>query len=178
VDATIAQAQKLGATAHGPAMDIPQVGRYAVLQDPQGAVFSVFTAAGEMSAPPGETGQFSWAELNTTDYEAAWKFYSALFGWKERSQMDMGEGMGTYFMFQDPEEKTKGGISNMAKHMGVPAHWLYYVTVDDMDACIQRIKKAGGKILNGPMPIPGNDVIAQCQDPQGAFFAVYTHGKK
>ena len=178
VDASAKKAKQLGGRVYAPPMDIPKVGRFAVLADPQGATFAIFKPAGEMEAPPDAVGEFSWAELNTTDYEAAWKFYSELFGWKHRSSMDMGEGMGTYFMFNDPSEKTKGGMSNMAKQMNLPAHWLHYVTVDDVDAACKRIEQKGGKVVNGPMPIPGDDIIAQCQDPQGAFFAVYAHGKK
>jgi hypothetical protein len=158
-------------------MDIPKVGRFAMLADPQGASFAIFKPEGEAPPPADAAGQFSWAELNTTDYEAAWKFYSALFDWKHRSSMEMGPA-GTYFMWHDPTEKTKGGMSNMAKQMNVPAHWLHYVTVDDIAATVERIKHKGGKILHGPAEIPGDDMIAQCQDPQGAFFAVYAHGKK
>lgn len=47
-DATAAKAAELGGTVLVPAFDTP-VGRIAVLQDPQGAVFSVFQAAGETS---------------------------------------------------------------------------------------------------------------------------------
>jgi len=177
VDASAQTAEKLGGKVYASPMDIPEVGRFAILADPQGATFAIFKPAGEMNAPPDAPGQFSWAELNTTDYEAAWKFYSELFGWQHRSSMEMGPS-GTYFMFNDPSEKTKGGMSNMAKQMNAPAHWLHYVTVDDMDGTVERIKKHGGKILNGPMDIPGDDKIAQCQDPQGAFFAVFAHGKK
>jgi predicted enzyme related to lactoylglutathione lyase len=177
VDKTAARAQALGGQVYVGPFDVPTVGRVAVLADPQGAAFAIYKPAMDSQAPPDEPGQFSWAELNTTDYEAAWKFYSNLFGWKERSKMDMGPA-GTYFMFHDPTEKTKGGMSNMASVMKVPPHWLHYITVSDMDETIERIKQYGGAVMNGPMPIPGDDVIAQCRDPQGAFFAVYAHGKK
>lgn len=177
VDASAKLAEKLGGKIYAPPTDIPGVGRFSVLADPQGATFAIFKPAGPMDPPPNATGQFSWAELNTTDYEAAWKFYGELFGWQHSSSMDMGP-MGTYFMFKDAEDKTKGGMSNAAKAMSLPAHWLHYVTVDNVDATIEKIKAKGGKVLNGPMPIPGDDVIAQCQDPQGGFFAIYAHGKK
>jgi uncharacterized protein len=177
VDAAAARAEAMGATVYAPPMDIPTVGRFAMLADPQGATFAIFKPSGEASPPPDAPGQFSWAELNTTDYEAAWKFYSELFGWKHKSSMDMGPA-GTYFMWHDQAERTQGGMSNMAKQMNSPAHWLHYVTVPDIHACIERIKQKGGKVLNGPMEIPGDDLIAQCQDPQGGFFAIYAHGKK
>lgn len=177
VDAAVEKAKSLGAQVYAPPMDIPTVGRFAVLADPQGATFAVFKPTDDTDAPPDAHGQFSWSELNTTDYEGAWQFYSALFGWKHRSSMEI-PGVGTYFMFQDPTGKTKGGMANVAERMGAPPHWLHYVTVDDMDRTLERVKANGGKVVNGPMEVPGDDVVAACQDPQGAYFAVYTHGRK
>ncbi len=177
VDASVKKVEKLGGRSLVPAFDVPKVGRIAILADPQGAAFAIFTGEGTMTPPDRSAqGSFSWAELNTTDYEAAWKFYGELFGWAERGSMEMGPA-GTYLMFQDSSEQTRGGMSNMAKQMKVPPHWLHYVTVQDMGTTVDRIKKNGGKIMNGPMDIPGDDVIAQCVDPQGAFFAIYAEGK-
>ena len=180
VDAVTEKTRKLGGTVHKAPFEVPKVGRLAILADPQGAVFAVFKGSDEEEmpvSPPAGAGEFSWAELNTTDWESAWKFYSQLFGWQHRESMDMGGEMGTYFMFNDPDMVTKGGMSNMASMMKVPPHWLHYVTVDDVPAAVERIKSKGGKVLNGPMDVPGGDVIAQCQDPQGAFFAIYAEGK-
>jgi predicted enzyme related to lactoylglutathione lyase len=178
VDASTAHAVRLGATVLAQAFEVPEVGRFAVLADPQGAAFSVFQSKSDMPAPSGNVpGQFSWAELHTTDWERAWSFYAELFGWVERGRMEMGP-MGTYLMFNDPDVATKGGMSSTAKEMGAPPHWLHYVTVADIHAAVERIKSAGGKVLNGPMEIPGNDMVAQCQDPQGAPFAIYAEGKR
>jgi len=177
VDAVAQRTKKLGGSIHRAPFDIPKVGRLAILADPQGATFAVCKTETEMETPPEGPGVFSWAELNTTDWESAWKFYKDLFGWQEKSKMDMGPG-GTYFMFQHADASTKGGMSNMAKQMNLPPHWLYYVTVEDIDETIRRIDQNGGKVMNGPMDIPGNDVIAQCEDPQGALFAIYAKKKR
>lgn len=178
VDATSEKAESLGGKIQKPGFDIPKVGRIAILSDPQGAVFAVYKPAEPMpQTPKTEVGDFSWAELNTTDYEGAWKFYSELFGWQHSSSMDMGEA-GTYFMFQDRDEITKGGMSNTAKRLNVPPHWLHYVTVADMDGAVERIKQCGGSIVNGPMSIPGDDLVAQCKDPTGVIFAIYAAKKK
>ena len=131
-----------------------------------------------MNAPEGaKPGHFSWAELNTTDWEAAWQFYSALFGWVEVDKSDLGGGH-VYFMFSDPSEGTRGGMSNLAKANGFPPFWMHYVTVADMDAAVSRVKQAGGTILNGPTPISDDDFICQCTDPQGAAFALYSGTKQ
>lgn len=41
VDASAKKAEELGATLLVPPMDIPNVGRFSVIQDPQGAVLSI-----------------------------------------------------------------------------------------------------------------------------------------
>jgi predicted enzyme related to lactoylglutathione lyase len=178
VDATAKQAEKLGGRIHHPPTDIPTVGRFAVLADPQGASFAVFKPLEPMNDAPHEPGYFSWHELNTTDYQGAVKFYTELFGWKNTSSMDMGPEFGTYWMFGLDSQKSMGGMSNAATMMKAPPHWLYYVTVQDIDATVERIKQKGGKVLNGPMDVPGNDKIAQCMDPQGGMFAIYAAGKR
>lgn len=178
VDATVNLAEKLGGRVYRKPADIPNVGRFAILADPQGATFATFKAQTPGADTPSKPGFFSWHELNTTDYEGAWKFYSELFGWKPTSSMDMGQDLGAYWMFGLDPQKSMGGMSNVAKQMKMPPHWMYYVTVENIDATVGGIKKAGGKILNGPMDIPGNDKIAQCMDPQGAAFAIYMEGKR
>jgi predicted enzyme related to lactoylglutathione lyase len=180
VDASAAKVEELGGKVIKAAWDIPEVGRLAVVADPQGAVFSMFKPKGEMPMPEdGEAeGLVSWHELNTTDYEAAWKFYSALLGWKATEDMDMGPEHGHYFMFQrEGAEGSMGGMCNMAKQMGFPSHWLHYTNVDGCEAAIKRITDKGGKVLNGPMEVPGGSYVAQCQDPQGAAFAIHSKTK-
>jgi len=177
VDATAKKAQQLGGKVFHPATDIPTVGRFAVLADPQGAAFAVFKPLEPMNDPPRKAGYFTWHELNTTDYQGAWKFYSELFGWKNTSSMDMGPELGTYFMFGLDAENSLGGMSNVAAQMKAPPHWLYYVSVDDVDAAIARVQQHGGKVLNGPMEVPGGDKIAQCMDPQGGYFALHMPAK-
>jgi predicted enzyme related to lactoylglutathione lyase len=55
--------------------------------------------------------------------------------------------------------------------MPVPA-WNFYFNVPAIDAAIGRINEAGGKIVNGPMEVPGSSWIVQATDPQGAFFSL------
>ena len=93
VDASNDQAVGLGAKSLVAPTDIPTIGRFAMLADPQGATFAIFKPEGDTPGPDGPTkpGQFSWHELATTDYEAALGFYSELFGWTKVESMDMGE---------------------------------------------------------------------------------------
>jgi predicted enzyme related to lactoylglutathione lyase len=173
VAATADQAQKLGAKVLVPPTEIPNAGTFAVLEDPQGAVFSVYTPPEDspLSDAPPKRGEFSWHELATTDRKSAFDFYSKLFGWKETESTDMGE-MGVYQMYGQTE-RTLGGMFNKPPEMPAPC-WLYYITVDDVEHSVEQVKAMGGRVLNGPMEVPGGDKVAQCQDPQGAMFAIHS----
>jgi uncharacterized protein len=176
VDTTTARAQELGAKVMVPPTDIPTVGRYSVLADPQGAVVAAYTPEGSGMEPPSgmlPVGSFTWHELATTDPEAAWSFYSDLFGWEKTSAMDMGP-MGVYQMFgPGGSGKTFGGLFNKPPHMQGPPAWLHYARVRDVNAAVEAAGKNGGQVINGPMEVPGGDMIAQLVDPQGGMFAVH-----
>ena len=177
VDATAEQASGLGATVLVPPTDIPTVGRFAVIQDPFGAVFAAYKP--ESDPPPEEdpsSGCFSWHELATRDYERAFDFYSALFGWEKTDAMDMGEE-GIYQMY-GRGGATLGGMYNLTENMPWPPNWLYYIQVDDVHEAVDRVKGMGGQVLNGPMEVPGGDYIAQCLDPQGGGFAMHSLSKE
>jgi predicted enzyme related to lactoylglutathione lyase len=173
VDQTIQQAVDLGARLLVPATRIPTVGRFAVLSDPHGAVFASFTP--ETSAPGHEgearVGEFSWHELATHDYPAAFRFYERLFGWEKLQLMDVGEA-GAYQMF-GRSGVVLGGMFNTSPQMPAPPGWLHYVLVDDVNRAADAVMSSGGHVVNGPMEVPGGDWIAQCVDPQGAMFAVH-----
>jgi uncharacterized protein len=173
LDSAIQQAEALGAKVMVSPMNVPTVGRFAVLADPQGAIIAMFTA--ESDAPghdgPPAISEFSWHELATTEPAGAFSFYHELFGWQKTGEMDMGAD-GMYTMYGRTEMPLGGIFRKPAEMPGGPA-WLYYVRVPDVNAAIETIKANGGQLLHGPMEVPGGDWIAQCMDPQGAMFAVH-----
>src|SRR5262245_25318042 len=177
VDATLTAAAKLGARALMPAMDVPDVGRIAVIADPQGAVIGLYKPleAPDDEEPAPSVGAVSWRELLTTDHFDAFTFYEALFGWRKTEVMDMGED-GLYQMY-GRNGATLGGMYNKPKDMSAPAAWLYYFFVDDVNESVKKVEPLGGRILNGPMEVPGDNLVAQCLDPQGAAFALHSHKK-
>jgi predicted enzyme related to lactoylglutathione lyase len=172
VDRTVAHATTLGGKVLKAAADIPTVGRFAVLQDPQGAVFAVFTAAPGGAATHGEVGlgEYSWHELMTTDRAAAFSFYQSLFGWQDAGSMDMGP-QGIYQQF-GLEGHAFGGMFKPAQMPGPPT-WLPYVRVADVTKAAATIKRLGGTVINGPMVIPDGDMIVQALDGQGVMFALH-----
>ena len=174
VDDTTRLAVTLGGKILKAAADIPAAGRFAVLQDPQGAVFAVYTPVQDQSSDaPAAVGDFSWHELATTDWLSALTFYRRLFGWEATSAMEMGPGMGTYQMF-GRGGRSLGGMFNKPPQMQGPAAWLAYIRVGDAKKTAVTVKKLGGQIMNGPMEVAGGGWIAQGVDLQGAVFAVHS----
>lgn len=170
VDACTARVKQAGGTIHRAPEDIPGVGRFACLADPQGAMFMLFKGLTDMQPPepaPGTPGHTGWRELHAGDWESAFAFYSGLFGWTKGDAIDMGP-MGIYQLF------ATGGLpvgGMMTKTVPVP-FWLYYFNVDDIEAAAARVTDKGGQVVNGPHQVPGGSWIVQCRDPQGALFAL------
>jgi predicted enzyme related to lactoylglutathione lyase len=174
VEATARQAESLGGKVLKPLVEVPAVGRWIVLEDPQGAVFAIITPSRgpQADGAPG-LGDFSWHELASTDPAAALRFYKQLFGWEETQSMDMGPDLGMYHMYSR-NGRMLGGIYKKPAKMVGPSNWLPYVLVPDSKTAVAATKKAGGQIVNGPMEVPGGDWIAIGIDPQGGTFAVHS----
>jgi uncharacterized protein len=159
-----------GGSIHRPPTEIPNVGTFAVAGDPFAAGFLLFKGDGDQAPmqDPTKPGYIGWHELHGGDPEKSWAFYSGLFGWTKGEALDMG-GM-TYQIFTTKGQQSGGMMKKMEQE---PApHWLYYITVDAIDAAQDRVKSAGGQVINGPMQVPGGSWIINGVDPQGAIFAL------
>lgn len=174
VDSSVASAQQLGASVVQAAQDIEHVGRFATLKDPQGGIFAVFKPSGSGTAPPAKPplGSFSWLELATSDYEAAIEFYGKLFGWQAMDRMDMGPA-GIYLIF-GADGAQIGGMYKMHTERSSVAYWLPYAEVASADTAASAAAAAGGRLLVGPLDVPGGGRMAQVLDPSGAMFAVHS----
>jgi predicted enzyme related to lactoylglutathione lyase len=173
VDETARQATSLGGSVmHGPE-DIPGTGRFAVLQDPQGAVFGIYKSSRSSQGWDGTPilGRFSWHELMTTDYARSFDFYRRLFGWEKTGEMDMGDG--NMYLMYGKGNKMYGGIFNRPPEMAaMRPFWLCYIHVRDVNKAVETATRAGARLQRGPMDVPGG-AIAILGDPQGAAFAVH-----
>lgn len=171
-DSIVAKAKGLGATVHVPPQDIPEVGRFAVLADPSGAVFALLQPSGDAPGHDGQpkVGEFSWHELMADNHAEALEFYQELFGWEKHDTMDMGEA-GIYQLFGRGGVPA-GGMMNKPPEMPMGA-WNVYARVTDVDEAASRVSAGGGTVLHGPMEVPGGDRVAVCQDPQGAVFSIH-----
>ena len=171
VDVAADEVRQARGAVHHPPTDIPEIGRFAVVADPHGAVFMLFRGSGDPppELAPATPGDVGWRELHTTDWESAFAFYERLFGWEKSYAHDMGS-MGVYQTFS-VDGTWVGGMMTAAAPADPPA-WTYYINVDDIDAAAARVAEAGGAVLQGPHQVPGGSWIIVGRDPQGARFAL------
>lgn len=176
VDGKAASIEAAGGKKYMGPHDIPNVGRIAMMADPQGAPFYVMKPippAGRENEPstvfsPADQGRCAWNELSTSDPVAARKFYGEQFGWTTENFMPMGEH-GEY-RFVEHAGLTLGAISGTMGDQ--PSRWRFYFRVPSVGKAKDIVEAKGGKIVMGPMEVPGGDHIVIGVDPQGAEFAL------
>ncbi len=171
VDTTAMLVEKLGGTVYVPPTDIPNVSRFSLIADPQGATIALIKGrekSQEQPAQPNAPGHAVWRELLAADWAKSFTFYSQLLGWKKASAYPGPTG--TYQEFSAGPEAI-GGMFNNPDMRGYSL-WLYYFNVRDIGAAAKRVVAGGGRILYGPVGVPGNARIVQCMDPQGAAFGL------
>ncbi len=152
-----------------PVMDVGTVGRMLVAADPAGAVFGVWQPLDFFGAQVvNEPGALTWNELNTTDTDAAGRFYHQAVGLRPATV----QGLPGYFSL-NVGDRTVGGMQPVADYLpaGTPPHWMTYFSVDDCDSVVDALVKAGGSVLQPPFDMQAGR-MSVVQDPQGAVFAV------
>ena len=177
VDSAVRDIEQAGGKTLMPAFDIPNIGRVAMVADPQGAPFYIMKPIPPEGRENEQSDVFSvdqpqrvrWNELSTTDPDAAITFYRSQFGWGQEGDMDMGE-MGKYRFIQKGAT-TIGAVMRKPPQLPVSA-WTYYVGVDNVDRAVDAIQSGGGQVLHGPMEIPGGEFALNAMDPQGASFGL------
>lgn len=117
-------------------------------------------------------GHFYWNELMTRDAEGAKSFYEGTIGWTYEA-MPMPDG--TYWIIK-AGDKPAGGIFEMKgdDFEGVPEHWMSYISVDDIDACVEKASAAGATIVRPTFDVPGVGRIATLKEPGGAAIGWMT----
>ena len=171
VDECCKRVRALGGQVCMGATDFPP-GTFAMVNDPQKALFSPFTpktgAPTEPPAAPG-VGEFCWDELLTNDVAAARAFYQSLFDWGS-SDWNMGPE-GTYTLFTVGDTPV-AGMMKLPEGAPQPPNWLPYVAVEDADATVQKACELGGQVAWPPTDIPDVGRIAALLDSTGGHIAI------
>ena len=172
VDKPVDDIKAAGGAVHMPPDDIPDVGRFAMVADPQGVVFYVMRGDGQEQSEafkPMADGHGAWNELVTTDQAAALDFYLGRFGWEKGEAMPMGEA-GDYRFVHHHGEMIGAVMNRMDERQ--PPMWNYYFRVPSIAKAVETIGGNGGTITYGPQEVPGGDFVINAIDPQGAMFGL------
>lgn len=172
VDATTRAVAEKGGRVFLEPRDIPGVGRFSMVADPQGAPFYIMRGASDEASTVWQdnvVGHWGWNELWTPDQPAALDFYGALFGWRQEGAMPMGPRGDYLFMMQgDQRLGAIGPVSDPAK----PAYWRHVFRVPSIGAALEAAKAHGATDIEGPHQVPGDDFVMYGKDPQGAAFVL------
>ena len=117
-------------------------------------------------------GLVPWADLTVPDAEAIKEFYRKVVGWTV-SELDMG-GYSDYCMNEPQTGQTVAGICHArGNNAALPAVWLVYITVADVEKAAAEAVGLGGTILHGPTTMGPQGRYCVVKDPAGAIAALY-----
>jgi predicted enzyme related to lactoylglutathione lyase len=169
-ESVTAKVREAGGRVMMEPFDVLGAGRMAVFADPAGALISVWQPQTHHGADvANEPGSLCWNELATRDIDQAKAFYRAAFGW-EGDTNAYGETSYTEWKLGG---RTVGGMIAMNDRWPaeVPAHWMVYFAVEDVDAATRRVEELGGKVAVAPSDTPAGR-FAVVNDPHGAVFSI------
>ena len=115
-------------------------------------------AAGNVRLP----GKIVWRDLVTADREGAQRFYGGVFGWQFEKVTD------DYVLARNGD-RLVGGIAALSS---AGSQWLAQIAVSDVEQAAAAAQRTGGKILLGPLALPGRGEVVVVRDPQGAVFGM------
>ncbi len=172
MDKSVAMVNRLGGRVVLGPRDIPNIGRFAVTFDPQGAAIDIYSSLEEVPSdqPKPQVGEFCWDELLTDDPEAAKDYYGKIFNWTY-NEMDTG-GLGAYWVAKRGEHDA-AGIMKKPAEVPAPPHWVTSVFVADIDATTRKAGELGGKVLTEPFPVPNVGRVSLIQDSVGAVIGLF-----
>jgi hypothetical protein len=172
VEDVVATARKVvgnGGKALMDAFEMPGVGKMQPVADPMGAAFFLFCPIeGDKPAVKGP-GAFFWNELWCDDAKAAADFYAKVLGY---TYTTMDTPTGPYYVLANGERQRAGIMTSPVT--GIPAHWLPYVDVADLEASLARVTRNKGAVEGDVMQMPGIGRFAFIRDAQGARLGLIT----
>jgi hypothetical protein len=171
IDQSVRTAKSLGATVHVDITQLQGWGKFALIEDPEGAPLILAKPSRPLGGNQGYSG-WRWAELWTPDTASAEKFYSKVIGYKRE---DVTVGADTYTVL-GVGGKRNAGLVELDKPNIAP-RWAPYVGVTDLRGILVRVWQNGGKVLREPAEIDfaaaGKNRVALILDNTGAALFLY-----
>jgi len=157
-----------GATRLGPAVQADNNDAPILLRDPFGAIVALTP-----SSPVPIADRVVWHLLSARDEAVAFGVYAELFGWTSLQALDLGPERGRHVTFSwDGTSEAAGSTSNVAQLPNVHPQWLFFFPTENLDESLAQVRTSGGLTL--PVVVTaGRNLVAACDDPQGAAFGLY-----
>jgi len=170
VDGAVMITKAAGGKAVAGPLNLPNIGRAAAIQDPQGAVIGLLRSKigdPDDSVSPA-AGHIVWNELLAKDDQAAADFYQQISGAQATSIQRRG---GEYIMLR-AQGRDRAGI--MARPVDdVDPFWLTHFAVADPAVSAGKVTELGGEVLLAPSPELREGSLAVVIDPTGAILALH-----
>ncbi len=124
-------------------------------------------------------GHVLWTDLTVPNADEVRKFYEAVVGWRS-SDVSMGD-YSDYMMMTTGERPTPpaeqssvvAGICHaQGPNAGMPAQWMNYFGVADLDASRGKVTELGGKLV-GDVRTHGASRFCVIEDPAGAVCGLF-----
>ena len=175
LDGTVGRLMGLGGAVYVPPTDT-NIGRIAIVADPQRATLALAQGLRYRQPPPGpnELGRVGWHELLAANSKTAFVFYRDLFGW-ERAEPKAG-AVESYQPLS-AGGRVIGGMFDKLPIVPIP-FWLYYFNVPDISRATGHVTACRGRVIHGPVELHDVGWVAWCVDPQGAMFALQAVANK
>jgi hypothetical protein len=170
VDQTAATVQSAGGNLLSEPADVLDVGRMAMLSDPNGGCFTAWQPLRHKGADlVNEPGSFCWTELQTHDEERAKEFYTEVFGWTPATS----ESQGMSYTEWKIGEKSVAGMMKLPDDADpeIRTFWLVYFMVEDPDAVADKAKRSGGSVFLEPFDIAAGR-LAVIGDPDASPLGI------
>jgi len=165
----VATVEHLGGAVHTPPITLAQRGTFALLRDPEGALFGVLkSATGDPSDKAVVTGGFIWMDLFANKPAKESEFYQKVVGY-EISTSEVKDNVERIVL--NAHGKPRAGVVPLPKDAN-RAGWLPYVKVEDVEATLKKVTETGGYIMVAPDNELLNGNLAIFSDPQGGVIGV------
>ena len=168
VDRAAEQTRAAGGSVVAGPLDLPNIGRGAVVLDPDGAPLGLLRSSlgDPADTPTPAFNRFLWTEHLSRDPQASADFYAALVGFEVRKSDFGGK---PYWVLVKGRERA--GLLRNPIAVDRPI-WLAYVRVADPAASAARAAQLGGRVLLAPRSDLRNGTLALIADPTGAVLAL------
>lgn len=117
-------------------------------------------------------GRITWIDLTVQDAPLIRDFYQQVVGWSSQA-VDV-EDYQDYNMIRSGNEPVAGICHKRGGNANLPAQWMIYIEVENLDDSLNACERLGGSVVVPPRGTPGNRFVI-IQDPAGAVCALYEH---